>query len=316
MSLGEDAADRSALYRLLGRLFLAEPDAALVGRLREWPAFGEALAGQTDEEAAARLRAEYARLFLLNVYPYESVFLDESVMLGAAPSVAVEAAYAAAGFEVSGVPRPGAADHVGAELWFVATLIDGAPAAVQRRFLETHLAAFVAPFAWAVGRDARHPFYRVLAEVTVGVVLGDLARLGAASLPLAAEAGPADTAAPPRAALGDADLEGVGRYLATPLLAGLFLSRETLHRLAGRLALPLALLERHRMIELLFEGAARFGQLPALLELLEAEARAAGAYYAARAAEHPGAAAALDGWTARAAATADALLAMRREAAR
>lgn len=310
MTAGDPHADRAAVYRLLGRLLLAEPDAALVGRLREWPAFAEALDGKDDEAAAARLRAEYARLFLLNVYPYESVFLDESVMLGAAPSTAVEAAYAAAGFEVEGVPRPGAPDHVGAELWFMAALAAGAPGAVQRGFLETHLGAFVAPFAEAVGRDARHPFYRVVADVTAGVVLENLARLRAESLPMAALAAPA---AP--ASLADADLAGVGRHLATPLLAGLLLSRETLHRLAGRLALPLALLERPRMIETLFEGAARFGQLPALLEHVEAEARGAAAQYAARAADHPGAASAVRPWEARAAATADALVVMRREAA-
>ncbi len=313
MTTGLAGADRAAVYRLLGRLFLGEADAALVARLREWPAFAEALAAPDgDEGLVARLRAEYSRLFLLNVYPYESVYTDESAMLGAAPSVAVEEAYAAAGFAVTGVPRPGAPDHVGAELWFAATLVETAPVAARRRFLETHLAAFLAPFAMAAAHEARHPFYRVLAEVTADVVLADLADLCAGSLPVAPEAaspkaGPVD--------LARADLATIARHLATPALAGFLLSREALHRVAGRLDLPLALLERPRMVERLFEGAARFGQLPALLDHLEAEARGAAGRYAALAAAQAGAARPVAIWEARAAATGEALALMRREAA-
>lgn len=299
-------AERAALYRLLGRLLLHEPDAALLARLRESPAFAAAL--PEDDGLVPRLRAEYARLFLLNVYPYESVFLDASAMLGAAPSVAVEAEYRAAGFEVSGVPRPGAPDHLGAELWFAARLVDAAPRAVQRAFLETHLAACIAPFAEAVARDARHPFYRVLADVTADVVLADLADLQAGALPLAADE------ERPEASLEESDLAAVSRHLATPCLAGLLLSREALHRLAGRLGLPLALLERPKMVEMLFEGAARFGLLPALLDEAEADARAAAARYAARAADHAAAAAAVRPWERRATRTAEALAVMRREA--
>lgn len=326
-SPAEVAASRAGLYRLLGRLYLQEVDRSALALLRAWPPFGAALAaGPNDDEALlARLRSEYARLFLMNVYPYESVYVDGSVMLNTEATIAVAEAYAEAGFAIDGPPRPGAPDHVGAELAFVAALAEREAAALeagraeaapgwlacQRRFLAAHLASWTPVFALAAARDARHPFYRALAELTAEFVLADLDQLaGAGATP--ADRGALGAGAAP--GLARQELAEVARHLAAPVLSGFHLSREELYRLAGRLRLPVAMLDRPKMIETLFEAAARFGQLPALLELLEAGAAGAARRYRDWTASYPRAAAVLAPWRRRADATAAGLAAMRRAA--
>lgn len=127
----EVAAARAAVYRLLGRLHLIEVDGPVLEALRAWRAFAPSLTAGDDADLRARLRAEYARRFLLNAHPYESVYADSSAMPGGEASVAEESAYAEAGFEVGGVPRPAAPDHAGAEMLFVSALVE-APIAVRR----------------------------------------------------------------------------------------------------------------------------------------------------------------------------------------
>lgn len=383
------ATARAGLYRLLGRLYLQEIDRPTLALLSSAPPFAGPLAGAAGNEEAllAHLRSEYARLFLMNVYPYESVYADESVMLNTETTAAVAEAYAEAGFTLDGLPRPGAPDHIGAELTFVAALAEqeaGALASLpgrgaerlwqarQRAFLAAHLASWGPAFALAAARDARHPFYRVLAELTAEFVLADLEHLAGAEsaagpattsrhrsgagrpairagagktaelasrpkpddreIPSASGVGvagapePADPATAPAAAgreafagevaagLPESELAEVTRHLATPVLSGLHLSREELYRLAGRLRLPVSMLDRPKMIEMLFEAAARFGQLPALLALLEAGAAEAARRYEQWATAYPSSAPVLAPWRRRAAATAASLAAMRRTA--
>jgi TorA maturation chaperone TorD len=316
------AAARADVYRMLSRLFLEEVDGPALAALRGWPAFAEALPETgADDALLGALRAEYARLFLLNAYPYESVYVDPDMMLGGEVAAAVEAACAEAGFDPRALPRAGAADHVGAELALAGALsageaAGGAAAArwrvVRRRFLERHLAAFLPALAHAMARDARHRFYRALAGLAVGFVLADLADVARSGPPTAPDPAGQDGDGP---ALAERTLAEVARHLATPCRAGFLLSREELYRIAGRLSVALPMLERPRMVETLFEGAAGGGRLPALLDRLAEAAREAAAGYEALGREHPGAAAVVEPWRVRAAATAAGLVAMGREAA-
>jgi TorA maturation chaperone TorD len=176
---------RADTYRLLGRLCLAEVDARLLAALRDTAAFGAELAGD-EEPVLASLRAEYARLFLFNAIPYESVYVDEPVMLNTAATVAVVAAYRDGAYSPAG--QVGAPDHVGLELAFVGHLAlaeaaahaRGDQAAVaasrarQARFLAKHLGRWAPIWATALRRLARHAFYVALADVVRDYVLGEL----------------------------------------------------------------------------------------------------------------------------------------------
>jgi TorA maturation chaperone TorD len=170
---------------LLGRLCLAEVDARLLAALRATPEFAATLAGDDDALLAA-LRAEYARLFLLNAPPYESVYVDEAMLLNTAATVAVVEAYRAGGYSPAG--QAGAPDHVGLELGFLghlAAVESGAlargdvPAAAenrtrQRRFLAEHVGRWAPIWGTAVARLARQPFYTALGAVVCDYVLAEL----------------------------------------------------------------------------------------------------------------------------------------------
>ena len=179
------ARARADTYRLLGRLCLAEVDARLLVALRETAELGPTLSGDDDPLLAA-LRAEYARLLLFNVVPYESVYVDEQMMLNTAATVAVVEAYREGGYSPAG--QVGAPDHVGLELGFVGHLALAEAEAIQRgdavgaahwrrlqaRFLAAHLGRWAPIWAMALGRLARHPFYGALATVVRDFVLAEL----------------------------------------------------------------------------------------------------------------------------------------------
>jgi TorA maturation chaperone TorD len=178
------ARARADTYRLLGRLCLAEVDARILAALRETPEFGAALAGD-DAALLSRLRAEYARLFLVNVAPYESLYVDEAMLLNSAATAAVVAAYRDGGYSPAG--QVGAPDHVGLELAFVGHLAAAeadakargeAPVvaisrARQRAFLAEHLGRWAPVWATALGRLAREPFYEVFAGVVRDFMLAE-----------------------------------------------------------------------------------------------------------------------------------------------
>jgi len=180
----ETARARADTYRLLGRLCLAEIDAPLLAALRHTPEFGTALAGDTTA-LLPPLRAEYARLFLLNAPPYESLFVDERMLLNTAATVAVVAAYRDAGYSPAG--QVGAPDHVGLELAFLGHLAGmeadawarddatgtAASRARQRAFLTAHLGRWAPIWATAVGWLAREPFYAALGSVVAEYVLAE-----------------------------------------------------------------------------------------------------------------------------------------------
>jgi TorA maturation chaperone TorD len=179
------ARARADTYRLLGRLCLAEVDARLLAALRETAEFGPTLAGE-DEPLLAALRAEYARLLLLNALPYESVYVDQRMMLNTATTMAVVEAYREGGYSPAG--QVGAPDHVGLELAFLGHLALAEAAALARgdfrevaagrarqaRFLVEHLGRWGPVWATALGRLARHPFYATLAGVVRDYVLAEL----------------------------------------------------------------------------------------------------------------------------------------------
>ena len=186
---GDEQADaRRGTYRLLARLALGEPDAPLLGSLAGLPIFGPAVAETGGESALPRLRADYARCFLMNVPPYESVYLDESGMLNVAASGAVLGHYQEHGFESEAARTTGAPDHLGLELEFMAHLADRTLAAErigqravvasltseQLHFLAEHLARWLPLFGVALAEVAATPFYRVYGEAVSRFVLGDL----------------------------------------------------------------------------------------------------------------------------------------------
>jgi putative dimethyl sulfoxide reductase chaperone len=160
-------------------------DARLLAALRETPQFNTALVGD-DAALLAALRVEYTRLLLINVLPYESVFVDPSVMLNTDASAAVFEAYREVDYQPTG--QVGAPDHVGLELGFLGHLAAVEAAALaahdaaavgrsrarQRCFLAAHLGRWAPVWATALERVARRPFYVALAAIVRDFVLAEL----------------------------------------------------------------------------------------------------------------------------------------------
>ncbi len=141
-ALADIAQRRSRTYWLLSRLVLEAPGAAFLTELgtaldssvldpeaplgAETVALRDAIrAARADSAARAALAVERTRLLsgLAKSYgappPYESVFREDK--LPGESTIAVTQAYAEAGFEPP-VPEAGPADHLGAELRFLALL--------------------------------------------------------------------------------------------------------------------------------------------------------------------------------------------------
>jgi TorA maturation chaperone TorD len=203
------AAARANIYRFLAGVFLAPPTPELLRRVRA-AEFRAAFAdwvelsawNGTDADSLDALVSEYNRLFVVPregyVPPYESVFTDVveiaysphmisgagemptrvRELLWGPSTVAVERAYAQAGFavaRVAGVPP----DHLGVELQFLARLCDEQSAAwsaddtpearrlekLEREFLRAHPLRWVAQFRERVEGVSAREFYRACARL-------------------------------------------------------------------------------------------------------------------------------------------------------
>lgn len=208
------ATARANIYRFLASTFLTAPTDAVLVRVRA-AAFRAALAEWTDgsgwdDIASApedELAVEYHHLFVVpgNRYvpPFESVYTDSvdilyspheisgagdmptrvGALLWGPSTIAVERAYAAAGFQVDGavgVPP----DHLGIELQFLARLCDAQAQAwetedepearrferLEREFLQAHLLRWISHWRTRLEAVSAHSFYGVLARATESIV--------------------------------------------------------------------------------------------------------------------------------------------------
>jgi TorA maturation chaperone TorD len=171
---------RAQLYGLLARLLLDQLDRPLAIYLRGLPGLAEHIPADAElGDWLTDMRAEHQRLFGLNIYPYESIFRDRELMLNSAAAQPVAALYQACGFAPAAHLAAAAPDHLGLELALMAELAARAPrdTAAHRHMatlLRDHLAAWLPACAEAIGRAARAPLHRALAEIAVDLVLGDL----------------------------------------------------------------------------------------------------------------------------------------------
>lgn len=278
--------------RLLSHFWLEEVRPADLPVITALPELADTLA-QTDKGTLSDLAVEYQRLFGFNLPPYESIFIDPSVMLLAPATARVQALYRQAGWMPPANIRVGALDHLGLELLALAELRTKAEAkkefmGLARRLQTEHLALWVPPLVLTLRRLAPHPFYAILGELTLELLL---ATLPADSL-FASLADPfpmlpppplykdrlntevdieeemdfsQDITTEPEAGLG---LRELVKRLLTPCEAGLFLTREDIAGISRTLDLPSLVGERASMLETLFRQAGEYQLVPALLDQL------------------------------------------------
>jgi TorA maturation chaperone TorD len=241
-------------FGLLSRLWLAEPDARALDAVRAIGPLSSHVA------SVGELSAAYTELFLLNVYPYGTVFTDPSGELNAPGAKETVRRCEEAGYRPAELLEVGAPDHAGLGLGLLAHLEKKGER--DAAFLSI-LLDWLPACCLAVERDpAAHPFYRSLAVLTRERLLENI---GFASAP------PAE---PPEVL--DAEevigLRDVVRYLIAPARSGVFLSRARLGRISRSAGLQIPFGSRWDVAETLFSAAGESGRVPDVLTLLEEEA--------------------------------------------
>jgi TorA maturation chaperone TorD len=199
--LRAECAARADLYRLLAGVFAEEPSAPFLASLRE-PAALAALAeagARFDEDftepdlaaLAETLACEYTDLFVASggFPPVESVRLTGRYQQG--PHFDVKEAYRRAGFALGGGRFRTFEDHLGAELSFVAQLLDRCAEAIDRgdlaayramerdikRFWTLHLGRWVRGYCRLIERAAEHSLYREMARLLAAVADDEIASM-------------------------------------------------------------------------------------------------------------------------------------------
>ena len=259
--------ERAGTYRLAAELFAREPDAELLALASTVPA----LAAHATPRAAAR----YTHVFVLNAYPFASVYLDADGGIEGEHAGFTRGVLEALGLRV----EPGtAADHIAVQLDALAALVEreadandaadaadaGDPAGraaararhAQRALLGEHLLPWAPLFLDAVAR-VDEGLFRAMAGSTRDTLVAHAAALlgGASARP--PSPGPADG---PHESV---PLSTVDR-LSVPARGGLFLCRADLARLGGALGLPLRFGGRRFMLEGLAQAAVQQGASEAL----------------------------------------------------
>ena len=291
-------AGRAALLDLLADLFLRElalPDAQA---LAADPALAAALQPPTTEAEAQALRAEYARLLLMEAPPYASLFLEAPPVIGGESSRAWEATLAAHGLPTPPLERAAANDHAGHYLRALAAAeragVAGAVLAETLRWLPQYLTT--------LEQENPDGFYGRLAQLTTYALCESAQYAGAP--PPSAEAEPAP---PPE----DDDLCTLTRWLCAPHWSGWYLSPDRLRALARSFGSPPGRIDRAALLEQAFEASGLDERaadlLDALLALLARWQETADAWRADLAAWG----AATDPWRSRLAQTHALLAAMR-----
>lgn len=265
MTPAESARARYRLYALLGRLVVEGVGPRTDATVRALPALAAALPEASDDERAA----EHHRVWSLEVFPYESVFLGPSALLGErAP--AVHASWAACGFSSRRADLE--PDHLGLELACVAFLsaaeadalddgLDAEPLrALQRRFLDDHLLRWLPAVQVAIRRCGAG-FERAVVDLALELAQshrGDPAPWELDPVPL------------------DLDDPGTGlariaRWLSVPAASGMFLSKAAIARIAARIEVPRGFGSRARMLQSVLFAAADHGRLPEVVGAIDEE---------------------------------------------
>ena len=271
LGAGELALARHLTYELLGRLFLEGVTAVTLSKIQLIPSLAKTIAPFNVDAAAAT----HQTLFGFNIFPYESIFLDSSGLLGGAITDSVLFSYQEAGFAVDADST--SPDHIGHELQLLAHLCGAEADAwednlastaekmrhMQQDFLRNHLLCWLVPFVMAV-QGQKRPFYTALANLTLDFIHDHFQEIGLD------EEIQFQLPTPPSLLNNEnTGLKEIADYLTSPPNSGFFLSWEDVTQLARTQNIPRGFGDRTQMLTNLLRGAAQFDTLPALLNEMQ-----------------------------------------------
>lgn len=194
----QETQARINMYGLLSRLFIEEIDEETLKKIKEtpellelfpktkeWDKFNEKDIKSLIEED---LNVDFTTVFLLNVYPYESVFMNDEGHIDASITNPTLVFYREHGYSIDlNETRALSPDHIAVEMEFMMTLAKEELDALQKRnkqeadrlrqiqkkFLEEHLANWGTIYLLAAKDMAETPFYQDVCELALEFILSD-----------------------------------------------------------------------------------------------------------------------------------------------
>lgn len=298
------ALARRRTYHLFGRLFLEGAGVDFLPQLQAIPELAQLI----EEQDPDQLAAAHYQVTSVAVFPYESIFLDPTGLLGGTIAEQVGALYRQTGFAVDSD-----ADHIGHELQFMSYLCaaeadalaagDSPSASLwssrQRSFLAAHLLAWLPPLVISVQRS-QDPFYGRLAALTLELCADHHSPAPVASSPLSLPAAPDLTGE-------ERDLKQIARQLSSPPISGFFLSKDAISDLARHLELPRGFGDRAQLLANLLRTSGQYDLAPTAIDDLASLGREWQAAYEQQQRRFPGLAPWIHPWRDRLDQTIDAL---------
>ncbi|WP_029521618.1 molecular chaperone TorD family protein [Persephonella sp. IF05-L8] len=194
----QETQARINMYGLLSRLFIEEIDEETLKKIKEtpellelfpktkeWDKFNEKDIKSLIEED---LNVDFTTVFLLNVYPYESVFMNDEGHIDASITNPTLVFYREHGYSIDlNETRALSPDHIAVEMEFMMTVakeeLDALQKGnkeeadklreIQKKFLEEHLANWGTIYLLAAKDMAETPFYQDVCELALEFILSD-----------------------------------------------------------------------------------------------------------------------------------------------
>lgn len=269
------AQARHHSYRLISQLFLTGVIGELLQLIQAVPELARHIPEPFDLDEAA---AAHYRLFGLNVFPYESIFLDDSGLIGGRLTEGVLHSYHHFGFEDEFAEYP--PDHIGQELAAMAYLCLAESEALanededrvavvqshQASFLQNHLLRWLMPFVLSV-KEQGNEFYTAVSNLLTALIYDHYQSLSSESGLFVQEWSLHDF--PNLLNDSGTGLKEIAAFFSIPAYSGIYLSREDVGRLARRLKLPRGFGDRRQLLTNLMRSAGQYEQFPALMKALE-----------------------------------------------
>ncbi len=198
MNIIEETQARINMYGLLSRLLIEEIDfytlekikenkdlLDLFPRTQEWDLFWKKDTQKLIEED---LNVDFTTIFILNAYPYESVFVNDEGYINPTITNPTLMFYRDHGYSIDlNETRALSPDHIAVELEFMMNLVQEELNAIakedekelkrvrkiQKDFLKEHLANWGTVYLLSARELAETPFYQDVCELALEFILND-----------------------------------------------------------------------------------------------------------------------------------------------
>lgn len=189
---------RINMYAFISRLLIEEVDENLLEKIKnnpdllelfpntkEWQTFKTK---STKELIDEDLNVDYTTVFILNAYPYESVFMNDEGYINPTPTNPTLQFYLEHGYEIDlNKTRVLSPDHIAVELEFMITLIqeqlkaysmndqEGEKKALnlQKEFMENHILQWAPIYLMAARDMSETPFYYDVCQMALDFIMTD-----------------------------------------------------------------------------------------------------------------------------------------------